>query len=95
MAKLPVKLLSISRPDYDDLIRDGVAAAYKLAYNVVEDVASRLRRMDEWIAELSNHNGVCTRPTSNKHARMAPVPRQAVRRLESVGSRNFAAAMRK
>ena len=29
-------------------------AAYKLAYNIVESVANRLRRMDEWIAELSS-----------------------------------------
>lgn len=53
IAKTPLKLLCITRVDYDDLIRDGVAAAYKLAYNVVGDVASRLRRMDDWIAELS------------------------------------------
>jgi CRP/FNR family cyclic AMP-dependent transcriptional regulator len=53
VAKTPVKLLSIARADYDDLIREGVIAAYKLAYNIVESVATRLRRMDEWIAELS------------------------------------------
>jgi CRP/FNR family cyclic AMP-dependent transcriptional regulator len=55
VAKTPVKLLRIARVDYDDLIRDGVGAAYKLAYNVVESVATRLRRMDEWVAELSTH----------------------------------------
>jgi hypothetical protein len=27
-----------------------------LAYNVVEHVAGRLRRMDEWITELSTHD---------------------------------------
>ena len=53
LAKTPVKLLCISRTDYDDLIREGVGAAYKLAYNVVENVAGRLRRMDEWVAELT------------------------------------------
>ncbi len=53
VAKTPKwKLLSISRPDYDDLIHDGVMVAYKLAYNAVESVANRLRRMDERIAEL-------------------------------------------
>lgn len=52
VAKTPVKLLSISRPDYDDMLHDGVAAAYKLAYNIVESVVTRLRRMDEWIAEV-------------------------------------------
>ena len=56
VAKTPVKLLSIARADYDDLIRDGVTAAYKLAYNVVESVAGRLRRMDDWVTELlTNH----------------------------------------
>ena len=30
-----------------------MSAAYKLAYNVVENVATRLRRMDEWVAEQS------------------------------------------
>lgn len=54
IARTPVKLLSIARAAYDDLIRDGVQAAYKLAYNIVESVANRLRRMDEWIAELSS-----------------------------------------
>ena len=56
LAKTPVKLLCISRTDYDDLIREGVGAAYKLAYNVVESVAKRLRRMDEWVAELTAQN---------------------------------------
>ena len=54
VAKTPIRLLSIARSDYDDLIRDGVIAAYKLAYNVVESVANRLRRMDERIAELAS-----------------------------------------
>ncbi len=53
LAKTPVRLLCISRTDYDDLIREGIGAAYKLAYNVVENVANRLRRMDEWVAELT------------------------------------------
>ena len=56
LAKTPVKLLCISRTDYDDLIHEGVGAAYKLAYNVVENVANRLRRMDEWVTELTTHN---------------------------------------
>lgn len=53
VAKTKVRLLSIARVDYDDLIRDGVVAAYKLAYNVIESVATRLRRMDEWVTELT------------------------------------------
>ena len=67
VARTPVKLLSIARADYDDLIRDGVGAAYKLAYNVVGSVAARLRRMDEWITELAGDhdehaNGSPARP---------------------------------
>ena len=54
VAKTPVKLLSISRSDYDDLIRDGVPAAYKLAYNIVEAWRAKLRTMDERVAELAS-----------------------------------------
>jgi len=53
VAKTPVRLLSIARADYDDLIRDHCGAAYKLAYNIVESVAARLRRMDEWVTQLA------------------------------------------
>jgi CRP/FNR family transcriptional regulator, cyclic AMP receptor protein len=47
--------MRIERVDYDDLIRDGVWGAYKLAYNVTQTLADRLRRMDEWISELMAH----------------------------------------
>jgi CRP-like cAMP-binding protein len=50
-----VKLLCIARSDYDDLLDQGVSAGYKLAYNVVQSMADRLRRMDEWVAELASH----------------------------------------
>jgi CRP-like cAMP-binding protein len=56
VAKTPLTLLSIARVDYDDLIRDGAVAAYKLAYNIVDSVAARLRRMDDWVEELSTSN---------------------------------------
>lgn len=55
-AQTSVKLLKIARGDYDDLIDEGIWAAYKLAYNVLESMADRLRRMDEWVSELSSHN---------------------------------------
>ncbi len=55
VAKTKVRLLSIARADYDDLIHDGVVAAYKMAYNIVESVAKRLRHMDDWVAELASH----------------------------------------
>jgi CRP-like cAMP-binding protein len=53
-AKTPVKLLRITRGDYDELIRDGAWGAYKLALNAVASMAERLRRMDEWVAELTS-----------------------------------------
>ncbi len=55
-AQTAVTVLGIDRRDYDDLIRQGIWAAYKLAYNTVRSLADRLRRMDEWVAELAAHN---------------------------------------
>ncbi len=51
-----VTALGIDRRDYDDLIRQGIWAGYKLAYNSVRALADRLRKMDEWVAELAAHN---------------------------------------
>ena len=53
VAKTQVRLLSIGRMDYDKLRSSGSAAAYKLAYNIVQSLAHRLRRMDDWVAELA------------------------------------------
>jgi CRP/FNR family transcriptional regulator, cyclic AMP receptor protein len=55
-AQTEVTALGIDRRDYDDLLRQGIWAAYKLAYNTVESLADRLRRMDEWVAELAAHS---------------------------------------
>jgi CRP-like cAMP-binding protein len=52
-AETTLKLLCIERCDYEDLIRDGAWGAYKLAFNAVEILAERLRRMDDWVAELT------------------------------------------
>jgi CRP-like cAMP-binding protein len=52
-AQTSVELLCIARGDYDDLIREGAWGAYKLAFNAVASLAERLRRMDEWVAELA------------------------------------------
>jgi CRP/FNR family transcriptional regulator, cyclic AMP receptor protein len=52
VAKTNVKLLRISHVDYQDLIAEGVWAAYKLSHNVVQELADRLRRMDDWVSEL-------------------------------------------
>jgi CRP-like cAMP-binding protein len=52
-----VKLLQITHTAYDDMIQERLMAAYKLAYNVVQQMAERLRRMDEWIDDLANNSG--------------------------------------
>ena len=63
-AQTAVQLLRISYADYKDLLDEGVTAAYKLSHNVVESLAQRLRRMDDWIAELLAHQ-----PTAAEHTR--------------------------
>jgi CRP/FNR family transcriptional regulator, cyclic AMP receptor protein len=55
-AKTAVVALGLDRRDYDDLIRQGIWAAYKLSHNTVEALADRLRRMDQWVADLSSHS---------------------------------------
>jgi CRP-like cAMP-binding protein len=52
-AQTHVKLLKIARGDYEELIQEGCRAAYKVAYNTVQCLAERLRKMDDWVAELS------------------------------------------
>ena len=54
-ARGPLKLIQITHADYHDMIEEGMWAAFKLAYNVVQELAERLRRMDEWVAELANN----------------------------------------
>lgn len=54
-ARGPVELIQLTHADYADMIQEGVWAAFKLAYNVVQELAERLRRMDEWVAELANN----------------------------------------
>jgi CRP/FNR family cyclic AMP-dependent transcriptional regulator len=51
-AQTHVKLFRITHVDYQDMIEEGISAAYKLAYATVETLAQRLRRMDEWIGQL-------------------------------------------
>ncbi len=52
-AQTAVQVIQIEHASYDDLIRDGVLAASKLAYNVTEALVRRLRRMDDWVTELA------------------------------------------
>jgi CRP-like cAMP-binding protein len=63
-AKNEVKLLRISYGDYKDMIDEGIWAAYKLAHNAVDSLAQRLRRMDDWIAELMAHQPSGDGPSS-------------------------------
>jgi len=56
-ARSQLKLLQISYTDYADMIQEGIWAAFKLAYNVVQQLAERLRRMDEWVSELATNPG--------------------------------------
>ena len=51
-AKTALRLLRIEKSRYDTLINGNCSAAYKLAYNTVDSLADRLRRMDEWVTEL-------------------------------------------
>jgi CRP-like cAMP-binding protein len=53
VAQTAIKLVCIQRCDYDDLIRDGAWGAYKLAFNAVAILAERLRRMSDWVAQLT------------------------------------------
>ena len=51
-AKTDVRLLRLDRAEYDNLIREGVTAAYKMSYNVLRGMSGKLRHMDEWVARL-------------------------------------------
>jgi CRP/FNR family cyclic AMP-dependent transcriptional regulator len=51
-AQTSVKLLCFSRDKFDEMIRRESSMACKLAINTVNNLAERMRRMDEWVAEL-------------------------------------------
>jgi CRP-like cAMP-binding protein len=55
-ARGSVKLLRLKRADYDRLVEEGDGAAFKLAFSSVQCLAERLRRMDDWVANLLAHN---------------------------------------
>ncbi len=52
-AKSAVKLLRIERTKFDALIPCEGNAACKVALNTIETLAERLRRMGQWVAELT------------------------------------------
>lgn len=51
-AQTRVRLLHLSRAKYNELIDQQSALACKLTINVVQILAERLRRMDQWVVEL-------------------------------------------
>ena len=52
IALTDMKLLRMTREDYDQLCADDNPIAFKLALNSLEQLADRLRRTDQWITEL-------------------------------------------
>lgn len=55
-ALTPVETASLSRARYDMLLRVGSFAAYKLAFNTMNVLIERLRKMDGWVAGLMERN---------------------------------------
>jgi len=55
-AAMPLKLLRVEKVDYERLIQQGSLAAHKLAYNILGELADRLRRMDAWVTNLLARN---------------------------------------
>lgn len=51
-AKTPVKLVRIDRERFDELAKRDSHATYRIASNTIESLADRMRRMDDWVAEL-------------------------------------------
>jgi CRP/FNR family transcriptional regulator, cyclic AMP receptor protein len=51
-----VEVLRLPREKYDQLLRGGSLAAYKLAFNTMGVLIERLRRMDDWIADHMERN---------------------------------------
>lgn len=55
-----VETIRLMADGYEELQKEYPAAAHKIAVNIIRVVSDRLRRMDEWTAELvdRNNNGV-------------------------------------
>lgn len=53
-AQTRVKLLRLAKAQFDALLANDSAIACKLAINTIHTLAQRMRRMDEWVAELVN-----------------------------------------
>lgn len=57
-AQTPVRLWRIDREPFDLLLNKQSPAAQKLVLNTVDSLAGRLRRMDEWVADLVARNQI-------------------------------------
>lgn len=55
-AMTAVETACLSRARYDMLLRVGSFAAYKLAFNTMNVLIERLRKMDGWVAGLMERN---------------------------------------
>ena len=74
-AKGNVTLVRIERGDFDLLVARGDCVAYRLALNVVASLAERLRRMDEWVAQLvSDDEDQARRETADPAQKPQPMP---------------------
>ena len=47
-----LRVLRFERRDYDLLIKENCLAAFKMAYNMIDDVSDRVRCMDDWVSKL-------------------------------------------
>ena len=52
VALTDMKLLQLTREDFDRLAASGCGSALKLVVNCVKELATRLRRTDQWITAL-------------------------------------------
>jgi CRP-like cAMP-binding protein len=79
-AETPVTVLRIERADFNELVEEGASAASKLACNVIEVLAGRLRRMDKWVATLhreSQAEGAAVSGPSNNTTEQSAAARKA------------------
>ena len=80
-ARSPIELLQITHADYADMIHEGVWAAYKLAYNVVQATGRTLApngRMGCGTGQQPAGGG--------QRAGIQPLPQQAIRWLDRLAS---------
>lgn len=67
-AKTDVALLRLARADYDALVPFAAGAAYKVAFNVLQGLAGRLRHMDDWVARLAAEPHLASNGAAPQHS---------------------------